>query len=440
MFLRLGWVVGQAGIIQSILIVLLSGVVTTITTCSMSAICTNGTVKGGGAYYLISRSLGPAVGGAIGTMFFVGMCVACAMYVIGFCETLVDNMGVCPNTICSAANIAQFSNMTGCASATELLTGCEQSKIIFTITSIKMMDLRIYGVALITFLLIMALIGTGWVIKLQLGLFVLLVATILSFCIGVFIHEGAADTANGFVGFFGQVKVPNPANATSFSYASNLYTNLWPGYTTQNGKEYNFFAVFAIFFPAVTGIMAGANISGLLQNPSENIPTGTFNAIVHSTIVYCIMAVLIGAGVTRETLLVDNLIMAKIELASGVLVFAGVCRFQAKEEREREREITAIATEVELTETLARACFFLFFSTHKHAHGGRQTLPPFRRPSPRSSARRSSSSPWPRTQSSRFPSSPSPTSARAPALSRSTARSAKRAATAWSSTVTTTAG
>ena len=111
MFLRLGWVVGQAGIIQSILIILLSGVVTILTTCSMSAICTNGTVKGGGAYYLISRSLGPAVGGAIGTMFFVGMCVACAMYVIGFCETLVDNMGVCPNTICSQANIAQYTYM-----------------------------------------------------------------------------------------------------------------------------------------------------------------------------------------------------------------------------------------------------------------------------------------------------------------------------------------
>ena len=213
---------------------------------------------------------------------------------------------------------------TGCASATEKLTGCEASKIIFTITSSKMNDLRIYGVALITFLLIMALIGTGWVIKLQIGLFALLVATIISFCAGIFVHEGAADTANGFVGFSGLVKVADPNNATSFSYASNLYTNLWPGYTTQGGKEYNFFSVFAIFFPAVTGIMAGANISGLLQNPSENIPKGTFTAIFHSTIVYCFMAFLIGAGVTRETLLVDNLIMAKVELASGILVLAGV--------------------------------------------------------------------------------------------------------------------
>ena len=53
---------GQAGIGLASLIILLSAVVTIITTLSMSAICTNGEVKGGGAYYLISRSLGPEFG------------------------------------------------------------------------------------------------------------------------------------------------------------------------------------------------------------------------------------------------------------------------------------------------------------------------------------------------------------------------------------------
>ena len=62
LFIRLSWVVGQAGIGLAVVIILLSGVVTTITTLSMSAICTNGEVKGGGAYYLISRSLGPEFG------------------------------------------------------------------------------------------------------------------------------------------------------------------------------------------------------------------------------------------------------------------------------------------------------------------------------------------------------------------------------------------
>lgn len=62
LFIRLSWVVGQAGIGLAAVIILLSGVVTVITTLSMSAICTNGEVKGGGAYYLISRSLGPEFG------------------------------------------------------------------------------------------------------------------------------------------------------------------------------------------------------------------------------------------------------------------------------------------------------------------------------------------------------------------------------------------
>lgn len=62
LFIRLSWVTGQAGIGLASLIILLSTVVTVITTLSMSAICTNGEVKGGGAYYLISRSLGPEFG------------------------------------------------------------------------------------------------------------------------------------------------------------------------------------------------------------------------------------------------------------------------------------------------------------------------------------------------------------------------------------------
>ena len=62
LFIRLSWVTGHAGIGLATVIILLSAVVTVITTLSMSAICTNGEVKGGGAYYLISRSLGPEFG------------------------------------------------------------------------------------------------------------------------------------------------------------------------------------------------------------------------------------------------------------------------------------------------------------------------------------------------------------------------------------------
>ena len=79
MFLRLGWVVGQAGILLGTAIVTLSNVVTGITALSLFAICTNGEVKGGGAYYLISRSLGPLYGGVIGLLFFIAQAVASSM-------------------------------------------------------------------------------------------------------------------------------------------------------------------------------------------------------------------------------------------------------------------------------------------------------------------------------------------------------------------------
>ena len=79
LFLRLTWVVGQAGILEGLAILVLSNIVTGITTISMSAVSTNGLVKGGGIYYMISRSLGPEFGGSIGLMFTVANSVAVSM-------------------------------------------------------------------------------------------------------------------------------------------------------------------------------------------------------------------------------------------------------------------------------------------------------------------------------------------------------------------------
>merc|ERR1719350_1417458 len=90
LFLRLTWVVGQGGIIQGLLVILVCNVVTSITAISMSAVSTNGQIKGGGIYYMISRSLGPEFGGAIGIMFTIANSIAVAMYIIGFAEALLD--------------------------------------------------------------------------------------------------------------------------------------------------------------------------------------------------------------------------------------------------------------------------------------------------------------------------------------------------------------
>ena len=90
MFLRFGHVVGLAGVIGALIIVGLSKLITFFTAPSLSAIATNTRVKGGRAYFLISRSLGLEFGGAIGIVFFLGQTVAVAMYAIGFAEAFTD--------------------------------------------------------------------------------------------------------------------------------------------------------------------------------------------------------------------------------------------------------------------------------------------------------------------------------------------------------------
>lgn len=72
MFLRFGFILGQTGILGMFFLLTVSYGVDLLTTLSVSAIATNGTVKGGGAYYMISRSLGPEFGGSIGLVFYVG--------------------------------------------------------------------------------------------------------------------------------------------------------------------------------------------------------------------------------------------------------------------------------------------------------------------------------------------------------------------------------
>ena len=102
-------------------------------------------------------------------------------------------------------------------------------------------------------------------------------------------------------------------------------TNALPDYgVSDTGEQLDFVKVFAIFFPAVTGIMAGANISGMLKNPAKNIPTGTFTAIGVSTMVYAILAFVVGGTCTREGLKANMFIMAHMELGQQYLVLCGV--------------------------------------------------------------------------------------------------------------------
>uniref|UniRef100_A0A914VZZ9 Amino acid permease/ SLC12A domain-containing protein n=1 Tax=Plectus sambesii TaxID=2011161 RepID=A0A914VZZ9_9BILA len=167
LYLRISWIAGQAGLLLGSLIVLFASTVTTITTLSMCAICTNGEVKGGGAYFLISRSLGPEFGGAIGLIFSVANSVGAAMYVVGFAETVRDIM--------KANDWIIIDNDT--------------------------MDVRIIGLVTCTVLMSIVFIGTSFESRMQLGLLVILTASLVNYFVGTFFPVSEEQLNRGITGY-----------------------------------------------------------------------------------------------------------------------------------------------------------------------------------------------------------------------------------------------
>ncbi|KAI1235120.1 hypothetical protein IHE44_0002752 [Lamprotornis superbus] len=245
LFIRLSWIVGQAGIGLGVIIILLATMVTSITGLSTSAIATNGFVRGGGAYYLISRSLGPEFGGSIGLIFAFANAVAVAMYVVGFAETVVELLKESDTLMVDESN-----------------------------------DIRIIGTITVVCLLGISVAGMEWEAKAQVILLIVLLVAIANFFIGTVIPTNTEKKARGF-----------------FNYQASIFAeNFGPDFRSGEG----FFSVFAIFFPAATGILAGANISGDLKDPQSAIPQGTMLAILITTIAYIAVAICAASCVVRD--------------------------------------------------------------------------------------------------------------------------------------------
>ena len=107
LFLRLGFVVGNAGLGRALIILALANGISVLTSVSLSAIATNLKVKGGGDYYLISRTLGLEFGGAIGIVLFLAQSVSIGFYCIGFGEVInslvVNELNHLPQIIAALA-------------------------------------------------------------------------------------------------------------------------------------------------------------------------------------------------------------------------------------------------------------------------------------------------------------------------------------------------
>jgi amino acid transporter len=249
LFLRLGYVVGNAGLGQALIILVLANGISLLTTFSLSAIATNLKVKGGGDYYLISRTLGLEFGGAIGLVLFIAQSVSIAFYCIGFAEAVSS---------------------------------------IFSLNS--KFSVQIVAAASVGFLFIFAWLGADWATRFQYGVMGILMAALLSF-------------------FWGGIRAWDGA----------LLMQNWA--TPENALP--FWAIFAIFFPAVTGFTQGVSMSGDLKDPGKSLPYGTFMAVGLSIVVYFISSVLMAASQPSYILINDYNAMGRIA-SLEVLITAGV--------------------------------------------------------------------------------------------------------------------
>ncbi len=232
MYLRFGWVLGNVGLIGTLAIVSISTAITFFTALSIASIATDQNVRTGGAYYMISRSLGIETGGAIGIPLYLAQALSIALYTIGFAESLTQ---VFP----------QFDQ-----------------KVVGLITTVAVGALALYSakIAIRSQFIIMAAIALSLISL-----------------------------------FFGQ-----PIEETGITYG------------TPEAAEVGFWRVFAVFFPAVTGIMAGVNMSGDLKDAKRSIPRGTFYAIGTGYLIYMSLPIILSLRAGNQALIDDPLIMRKI--------------------------------------------------------------------------------------------------------------------------------
>ena len=247
LFLRLGYVTGSAGLTRALLIIALANAISVLTTISLSAIATNFTVKGGGDYYLISRTLGAQFGGAIGIVLFLAQSVSVAFYAIGFGEAV--------------AAMVQVEALTPTALA---------------------------GIA-VAVLFVLAWLGSDWATRFQFVIMGFLIASLIAFAVGALGQWQPATLADNWAA---------------------------PG-------EVPFWALFALFFPAVTGFTQGVSMSGDLRNPARSLPLGTFLAVGVSIVVYVGVALLFAGALPASELARDYGAMRRLSWAPW-LIDAGV--------------------------------------------------------------------------------------------------------------------
>ncbi len=246
MYLRSGWLVGHLGLPQMILVVVIANSITIVTTLSFSSVATNIRVGTGGAYYIISRSLGFEIGGAIGLPLFLSQTFSVTLYSYGLAESL---------------------------------------RIIWP-------DVPVQWAAFFIVVAVggLALLGAGIALKTQIPVMVFVGLSLVALTVG----------------------------ALSRASDGELMRNITPS------GDLAFWAGFAIFFPAVTGVMAGLGLSGDLRDPVRSIPRGSILAVSVSFVIYLSLPILLAVGANSSSLQQDSLIWLRIAPLGAIIILPGL--------------------------------------------------------------------------------------------------------------------
>ncbi|KAM9322821.1 solute carrier family 12 member 7-like isoform 1-T1 [Pholidichthys leucotaenia] len=324
LFLRLTWIVGTAGILGSFAIVSMCCICTLLTAISMSAIATNGVVPAGGSYYMISRSLGPEFGGAVGLCFYLGTTFAGSLYILGTIEILLTYI-IPDATVFKDKDVAAMHN-----------------------------NMRIYGTCCLALMALIVFVGVKYVNKLALVFLSCVILSIMATYAGAIktlieppefnvcllgnrslkneLFETCTKTEDKLRGLFCNTTCDeyfSLNNVTEIRAIPGLLSgvikdNLWGSYSPagmiiekknqpsvpvqepSDDEDISNYYVFndittyftllvGIYFPSVTGIMAGSNRSGDLRDAQRSIPVGTILAILTTSFLYISFVVLFGA-------------------------------------------------------------------------------------------------------------------------------------------------
>jgi len=215
-----------------------------------------------------SRVLGPEFGGAIGLLFFIANIVSSALYLTGCVEGLMNNFG--PN-----GTMGKF------------LPGNE--------------DLPLAYASIINlFNLIVCIFGASMFAKTTLVIFSIVVSVAISVIMSLLCMPAAQIPISTDNHIFNSSKTTKFTGLSWETFQSNIYPQYGLDYTT--GLPTDFSTIFGVFFTGVTGVLAGANISGDLKNPAKSIPLGTLSGIAFTFTIYVTLFILSALSCSRELL------------------------------------------------------------------------------------------------------------------------------------------